>query len=325
MKREMRHLIVDCDPGVGVPGRNVDDGLALALAAGLPDAWLEQVTIVSGNTPAPLGFASARTLLEDWGIDVPVAMSGTEPLSETALYHRDRLDRPGLDPAVQRAWAGVPEPRNYVADRRTAATAIIEAVEGAPGRIDLIATGPLTNIAAAVQAVPGLPDKLRSLTIMGGALSVPGYRVETNFSYDPDSAAAVLSCGAPITLVSMDATTRTMLTAGDLDCLEEIDSGMARSLIPAVRPWVDYSASTRGIRGCWIHDAAAVAVVLRPEIATYSDVSVEIALQGPDRGKTTFASSGPIVRIVETIDNSALLGLLRDALLGARRRERTSA
>ncbi|HGY5801370.1 TPA: nucleoside hydrolase, partial [Serratia marcescens] len=53
-------LIIDCDPGNGVPGANVDDGLALALAlAAKPQLQLELISIVAGNTPREVGFAVA--------------------------------------------------------------------------------------------------------------------------------------------------------------------------------------------------------------------------------------------------------------------------
>ncbi len=44
-------LIIDCDPGNGVAGADVDDALALALALRSPEIDLLAVTVVCGNVP----------------------------------------------------------------------------------------------------------------------------------------------------------------------------------------------------------------------------------------------------------------------------------
>ena len=74
-------LIIDCDPGNGVPGANVDDGLALALAlAAKPQLQLELISIVAGNTPREVGFTVATDLLAQSGYQVPVALGAARAL-----------------------------------------------------------------------------------------------------------------------------------------------------------------------------------------------------------------------------------------------------
>ena len=55
----MIRLIIDCDPGNGIAGANVDDGLALALALAAPEISLELITTVAGNTPSEVGYGVA--------------------------------------------------------------------------------------------------------------------------------------------------------------------------------------------------------------------------------------------------------------------------
>ena len=75
-------LIIDCDPGNGIPGANVDDGLALALAlAARPRLSLELISIVAGNTPRDVGFAVAQHLLQQTGYQVPIAVGAARALS----------------------------------------------------------------------------------------------------------------------------------------------------------------------------------------------------------------------------------------------------
>ena len=54
-ENESMRIIIDCDPGNGIPGANIDDGLALALAIAAPQIALEMITTVAGNTPVDVG------------------------------------------------------------------------------------------------------------------------------------------------------------------------------------------------------------------------------------------------------------------------------
>mgnify|MGYP000152416237 CR=1 FL=1 len=62
-ENESMRIIIDCDPGNGIPGANIDDGLALALAIAAPQIALEMITTVAGNTPVDVGYAVARDLI----------------------------------------------------------------------------------------------------------------------------------------------------------------------------------------------------------------------------------------------------------------------
>jgi len=68
----MKRLIIDCDPGNGIAGANVDDGLAIALAMAAPEISLELITIVAGNTPSDVGYSVAKDLMARTGQAVPV-------------------------------------------------------------------------------------------------------------------------------------------------------------------------------------------------------------------------------------------------------------
>lgn len=56
----------------GIPGANIDDGLALALAIAAPQIALEMITTVAGNTPVDVGYAVAKDLITQ--LDIPVAV-----------------------------------------------------------------------------------------------------------------------------------------------------------------------------------------------------------------------------------------------------------
>lgn len=319
-------IIIDCDPGNGVPGANVDDGLAIALAVAAPGHIdIEAITIVAGNTPSRTGFVAAQELLRRFGADVPVYLGAERPLVEDPRRWRDHLDQAGTNPDVVQLWKGTdPLPSFTSAPTTPAAEAIGRAVTEAPGEVTLVAIGPLTNIALALRLYPNLASDVCRIVIMGGVFDVDGYLVDTNFGFDPEAAAIVVSSGAPITLVPMDVTTRTMLTHQDLDQLELLGTPLANALLPTLRPWVTHSSSTRGIPGMWIHDVVTIALLIDPSLGFTQRQAVRVDLApGPSRGRTARWTPGalktrvlprfaepPAIDVLMDIDNERLLHLI---------------
>lgn len=78
----MKRLIIDCDSGNGIPGANIDDSLALALAISSVDISLELITTVAGNTPADIGYRVAKDLMNRLGLKIPVHKGECNALQE---------------------------------------------------------------------------------------------------------------------------------------------------------------------------------------------------------------------------------------------------
>src|SRR5450432_886500 len=75
-------VILDCDPGNGFPGADIDDGLALGLILRSPELELLAVTVVAGNTPVEKGVRAGLAVLEAAGSDVPLYKGATRALVE---------------------------------------------------------------------------------------------------------------------------------------------------------------------------------------------------------------------------------------------------
>lgn len=322
-------VIIDCDPGNAVPGANVDDGLAIALAVAAGDRIdLEAITIVAGNTANQTGYAAARSLLGNFEVDVPIYLGAERALVEDPKRWRTHLDRGANDSAVTALWRDTPRPRPFhTAPSLPAAEAIGELVAAHPGEVTIVAIGPLTNVALAMRLYPELADSVARIVVMGGVFDVDGYLVDTNFGFDPEAAAIVMASGANITLIPMDVSTRTLLTHHDLDRIERINNRLTRSLVPTLRPWASYSAATRNIGGMWIHDVVAVALLMDPSIVSSrrSAVTVELA-PGRSRGRASRWTPGtlkthgdaefietPAIDVLVDVDNTRLLELITAA------------
>ena len=319
----MKRLIIDCDPGNGIAGANVDDGLALALALAAPEISLELITTVSGNTPGEVGYSVALDFVRRFNASSDVARGASSALVEPAAPWRRQLDGKVDSAGLRHLWNDVQAPETVPDVAPLAVQKMGELICSHPGEITLVAIGPLTNVALAMQLYPQMASAVKQIVIMGGAFNVPGYLKDTNFGLDPEAARAVLTSGANIALVPMDVTTRTMMTHADLDQLAALGNPLADYLVQTLRPWMDFSMQTRQLPGCWIHDVLTVAWLLDPTLATAAEDTVEVSLQGISRGKSfrcgpeslrlsvnVPAPAGAPVTILETVDNARLLALI---------------
>ncbi len=328
----MTRLIIDCDPGNGIPGANVDDGLALALAlAARPALTLEMVTIVAGNTPREVGASVATALLAAAGRPIKVIPGAARALLEPPEPWRAYLDRATKDPSMTVLWEGTTRPQPVAPTTPNAAIAMGELIVGNPGQITLVAIGPLTNVAHALHLYPEMAQAVKEIVIMGGVFGIEGYIKDTNFAVDPEAARLVLSSGANITLAPLDATTQTMLTHADLDRLTAADNALCRYVSETTHPWIDYSMRTRKLPGCWIHDVLTVAWLLESELVTTDEYYVDVAVDGAlTRGSSRRWKPGSLrltvglpepqgrpVRIMERVDNARLLALIERTLATA--------
>ncbi|MBU6520453.1 nucleoside hydrolase [Pantoea sp. B270] len=327
----MKRLIIDCDPGNGIAGANTDDGLALALALASRALAVELITTVSGNTPSAVGARVAKDLLQRLGLNIPVVQGALQALREDPVPWRARLDNVA-DPALGELWRGVRQPQTVAADGNDAAGVMGQLICDNPGEFTLVAIGPLTNVAQALQRYPQMADCVAEIVIMGGVFALDDYIKDTNFGLDPEAAHQVLHSGATITLVPMDATTQTLLTHQDLTRLTACDHPLPQFVRETLRPWIDYSIRTRHLPGCWIHDALVIAWLLNQRVADGVDYHVDIELRpGATRGKTwryrtplrldvgVPADAGALVHVMQNVNNPLLLEVIEQTFNGLKR------
>ncbi len=151
-KRAMpRRIVLDTDIGT-----DVDDALALALALASPELELVAVTTVSGDTPLRARIA-ARLLALAGRAAVPVHAGCEMPLAGRRRLRAGR-SRGGGDPRWRSRTTFSSEP---------AVEALLRLFRAGDG-LELVAIGPLTNIAVALERDPTLARRVARLTLMGG-------------------------------------------------------------------------------------------------------------------------------------------------------------
>ena len=168
-------IILDVDTGV-------DDALAIGLAVSRPDIDLIAVSILAGNIDVVNATENSRRVLGLIGASaIPVHQGASRPL---ARVHRDAAHYHGKNGLGDAQLPEVDAPLGP--DRGPAA--IIRLARQRPGEIVLVATGPLTNVAIALNVFPELPSLLKRFVVMGGSYRSPGNvtpHAEFNIWADP--------------------------------------------------------------------------------------------------------------------------------------------
>lgn len=281
-KLTRRAIILDTDPGIGTPGSDVDDGLAIALALLHPACDLLGLTIVAGNVVHDEGLPNALRLLEIAGrANVPVLAGAVRPLLRDPSGIRELMGARRRQ-SVERFW-DLPafDPPTHVATAGRAAAFIADTVRNRPGEVTVVAIGPCTNVATALLLDPEVATSAAEIVVMGGAVRVPGLvtpAVEFNAGYDPESLAIVLASGARVTLVPLDVTTRTRMTVRDLEHIAAGRTPLHAFLAATSQPWLRFAMEVRGLPGFWLHDPLALAYALDPAILRLTPMHVTVDL-----------------------------------------------
>jgi inosine-uridine nucleoside N-ribohydrolase len=281
-------IVLDCDPGH-------DDAVAIVVAAHTTD--LLGITTVAGNAPLDRTTHNACVVRHLLGLDVEVHSGAERPLvaepADASFIH----GASGLDGADLPAPARGPDGSDAVAF-------IIEACRAHEGTW-IVATGPLTNVALALRSAPDLRHRIAGISLMGGGTF--GNRTaaaEFNIWADPEAAAAVFSCGAPIVMTGLDVTHRFTATDDRIDRIRAIPGQLASVLGELFEFFSNaYRARHDDMDGAAVHDPLAVMALTHPELFRRVRRHVDVETSGRlTRGMTVIDQRTLVDRPTGTCD-----------------------
>jgi pyrimidine-specific ribonucleoside hydrolase len=266
-------IVLDCDPGH-------DDAIALLLALASPELDLLGVTTTYGNQTLDKTTLNALRVLELVGrADVPVAAGADRPLERELVVAAHVHGESGLDgPALPEA-SGAPTSDDAVAF-------IAEQLESASAQVTIVATGPLTNVARYLATHGSIG--IDRIVLMGGAIAEGNFTpaAEFNIWCDPEAAAAVFASGLDVTMLGLDVTHQALLGPAVEERLRA--AGRIGSFVADLNVFFTrYHRETYGWDGAPIHDAVAVAHLVRPVLIETRRRNVQVELESDlCRGRT---------------------------------------
>lgn len=275
----MKPIILDVDTGV-------DDALAIAYGIHSPELTLLGITTCFGNIPVEDASRNSLALLEVLHADVPVIEGAAVTLTrgEKKRYSRHIHGQNGLGDVE------IPAPVGKIVQGQHAADYFIEQVYNRPHEITIVAVGPLTNVALAIQKDPAIVPLIKEVIIMGGAVTVPGNVTpygEANIVADPEAAAVVFSSGVNVVLVGLDVTLQTLLPRSETQ--KWLLSGNPEKVFLAnVTEFYmqAYEQFYPGIGGCALHDPLAIGVAIDPSFVQTERMEITVVTEGEQTGQT---------------------------------------
>src|SRR3954454_18362950 len=243
-------ILLDCDPGH-------DDAIALLLALGSPELELVGATTVAGNQTLDKTTANAIRVLEFVGRgDVPGAAGADRPLVREQYVASYVHGETGLD------GPDLPPPQRATLDQH-AVDFLAGKIRETGGDVPPVPTGPLTNVALMLALHPDA--RPARIVLMGGAIAEGNVTpaAEFNIWADPEAAARVFGSGIDVTMVGLDVTHRALFTNAHVGRLTGRVGEMVTELL---RFYGEFHRRVYDFDGSPIHDAVAVAHVMRPDL-----------------------------------------------------------
>lgn len=273
-----KKILIDCDPGI-------DDAVAVCLALFDPRLEVVGITATAGNVDAHQATYNVMTLLDQldppkWPRIGAATVSDRVSVADARHIHgEDGLGDVGL--------VGT-----ELHNQRPAEKVISEVLRESPGDVTILALGPLTNVALALQREQELAQLVDQIIMMGGAVNGVGNispAAEFNFFCDPEAARFVFQSLTTKTLIPLDVTSKVSL---NFDFVDELPSATSRAgaLMRKIIP--KYFQSCRqhlGREGVHMHDAVALQYCLHPELFETVEMAGDVETKGElTRGATVF-------------------------------------
>lgn len=283
-------VILDVDTGS-------DDAVAILLALLAKDLEVTAICTSWGNVDIDHTTDNTLRIISAMGLNVPVYRGLSNSLVKNLYDGRRTTFR--LEAVVEgeivELHAGtldLPETERQ-AEAMPAVFFYKQALTDSLAGLDIITTGPLTNLAVVLSLWPELAKKINSLTCMGGGHMVYNEQHgEGNFWHDPESAQIILDSGVMPTLVPLDATHQAVITADEIAALRaqgSMPAKFAADLLDDRRVYHNQNQPLPVADAATLHDAVAVAAFIDPAVLTdVKTVHIDIGFSGASDGHCSF-------------------------------------
>lgn len=294
----------------------VDDAAALLVLNRLETVEVVGISAVAGNVELFHTYDNVRKVCRLIGSAVPVYKGADKPLFKELQIAAYVHGADGLGGAVL-------PPSDAPEQPLAAWDALYQAARAAEGRLEIVAVGPLTNLAIAFGKYPKLKDLVKRILIMGGAAQGGNVTpsAEFNIYVDPHAAQMVFKSGVPVVMCGLDVTEKAYLTRAEVEETGGRDTPVCRFFRDSTRELVKYHEDW-GNPGLVLHDVCPVLFLEHPEIFRGQEAGVYVETRGTiTTGKTVtdlwsdkeFPEKNAFV--VLDVDRPAFVRLVRDAIL----------
>ena len=281
-------VLIDCDPGA-------DDMFMLIWSMIMHKRWyidIVAITTSGWNVPAQATFENAIRACTMCGLDTKIGKWFDAKGAKNAahIHGNDGI-----------GWLSklLPPVETDKVTEYNSHDLMIDTINEYGDELVILATWPLSNLAAIEKKHAGILKKVQKVVSMGGAFFMAGNVspvAEFNYRYDPASADVVLKSGANLFIAPLDVTTQEVFREEDLEpVLEHINHEEHRKFMYELTEFTIstnmWFRETHYNRGFYVHDASTIGFLLYPHIYTGSFYNVQIEVDSPlTKGQTVVDS-----------------------------------
>lgn len=272
---ERRPVFIDCDPGI-------DDAVALMMAFQAAELDVRGISAVAGNVGLERTLGNALKIVELSGAAAPVYAGADRPMFGAPIAAEHFHGEDGLLGAELPAPVRMPE-------AGPAWEALRREAEAWGGALEVVATGPLTNLGIALSLYPELAGLVRCVTMMGGAAAFGNTTpaAEFNVLADPEAAELVFRSGIPVVMCGLDVTHSTYITAREVEELAALGSVQARLAAYFMGSGIEENAQQFRTGGAPLHDPCAMMYAIDRSLFESKPCWIGVERHGKvTRGKT---------------------------------------
>jgi len=254
------------------------------------------ITTVFGTIEAEQAAQNALHVLELLGWEeIPVRSGSPKALLPNLNAETGRPilpEFPGKAVHGPQGFGSYKVPRSSRNVPQNAVQWLADRVVNSPKPIELVAIGPLTNIALATLIEPRFAENVKQLIFMGGVTDGPGNvrpLATANIWNDPEAAFIVFHAGFnEIVMVGQDVTRYARVTEIHKNRLRNIDTQASRLLLSVSDIYEDmYAKREPNLPGYPVHDVLAVYYLLDPGAFQTVKLHVTVETHGrATRGQT---------------------------------------
>ena len=309
----MKKIILDCDPGH-------DDAVAIMLAAASDKIEILGITCVAGNATLENTIENAKkvcTLINKKKIKI---YSGSDkPLKYELITAEHVHGKSGLD--IEGKDFNVSD--NYKTEDTHAVDFIIEECLKQPEPIYLCPTGPLTNIAMALNKEPRIKKNIKQIVFMGGVGMSLGNitpSAEFNIYVDPHAAEVVFNSGIDLVMMGLDVTHKAMVNDKIIEDIKSNGNVSSIFFADLMNFYSKFHRKLYQINESPLHDPCVIAFLIEEDIFKGKFVNVEIEINSLiTRGETVVdwlgvTSRKPNCNVIIDIDSKKFFNLIKTEL-----------
>lgn len=292
----------------------VDDLISLFLLLQMDNIRLTGVSVIDADCYIEPATYASRKIIDRFGnSQVDTAMSherGKNPFPKNWRMHAFFMD--ALPILNESGTIQAP------LSKRPAYLHLIDKVMSEEEQTTLLFTGPLTDLARALQNEPRIVEKIDKLVWMGGTYREEGNvhepehdgTAEWNAFWDPEAVKIVFNSSIDIDMIALESTIQVPLT-GEIRQMWANDRkypgvdflGVSYAIVPPLKHFVTNSTY-------YLWDVLTTASVGQPELVKSKLVTSSVYTEGPSQGRTYETAEGRPVNVVYDVDHDAFFSYI---------------